>query len=237
MKVCRVVCAVVVVGMLCGIGSIWAQPATSRQAPKTSALPQTIPIFPLEDIVLFPNASRLLHLFEPRYRAMLVDALDGDGIIGMVVLRPGYEANYEGRPPIYAIGCAGVISGVQELADGRYNIVLRGLMKFRVLREDQSQPYRLAEVEALPETLDDVGRMTLHRRRVQLEALLASVAPELELPPTLPAERLVDRLAMILDLTPSKRLELLEQDGPLARSEALIEHLERLETSLMVVPR
>jgi len=119
MKVCRVVCAVIVVGMLCGTGSTWAQPAMSKQAPKTSALPQTIPIFPLEDIVLFPNASRLLHLFELRYRAMLVDALEGNSIIGMVMLRPGYEANYEGRPPIYAIGCAGLISGVEELQGGR----------------------------------------------------------------------------------------------------------------------
>ena len=60
--------------------------------------------------------------------------------------------------------------------------MLRGLVKFRVLSEDQSQPYRLAEVEAVPETLDDAGRMTLHRRRVRLEALLASVAPAANTP-------------------------------------------------------
>ena len=227
MKASRLACAVCIVGVLFGVGSLWARPAAPGQAPEGGALPPTIPIFPLEDVVLFPNASRPLHIFEPRYRAMVADALEGDGIIGMVVLQPGYEADYEGRPPIHPIGCAGVIAEVEELPDGRYNIVLRGLVKFRVSSEDQSRPYRLAEVEAIPETLDDADRTTLHRRRARLKALLASVAPDLELPPTLPAERLVDGLALILDLDHRERLELLERDGPLARAEALIEHLER----------
>ena len=227
MKASRLVCAVCMVAMLCGAGSMWGRPATASQATESVVLPPTIPIFPLEDVVLLPNASRPLHIFEPRYRTMVAEALEGDGIIGMVVLQPGYEADYEGRPPIYAIGCAGAISEVEELPDGRYNIVLRGMVKFRVLSEDQSRPYRRAEVEAIPEALDAADRMTLHRRRVRLEELLASVAPDLELPPTLPAERLVDGLALILDLDQSERLELLEQDGPLARAEALIEHLER----------
>src|SRR5919108_2546260 len=99
-------------------------------------LPQTIPIFPLDKTVLFPNVFLPLHIFEPRYRAMVADALDGDRIIGMVLLQPGYEANYEGRPPVFAIGCAGVITHSEPLADGKYNIVLRGLERFRILTEE-----------------------------------------------------------------------------------------------------
>ena len=84
----------------------------------------------------------------------MADALKGDRIIGMVLLRPGHEAEYEGRPPVYPIGCAGVITDVEQLPDGRYAILLRGLVKFRVTSEDQSRAYRLARVEAMPEMTD-----------------------------------------------------------------------------------
>ena len=79
----------------------------------------------------FPNVFLPLHIFEPRYRQMVADALAGDRIIGMVLLQPGYEDDYDGAPPVYAIGCAGLITHVERLADGRYNIVLRGLERFR----------------------------------------------------------------------------------------------------------
>src|SRR5512138_2484886 len=98
-------------------------------------LPLTIPLFPLPNVVLFPNVCLPLHIFEPRYREMTADALAGDRIIGMVLLRPGWEGNYEGRPPIYEVGCAGLITHAENLDDGRYNLVLRGMEKFRVLRE------------------------------------------------------------------------------------------------------
>jgi Lon protease-like protein len=188
-------------------------------------LPPTIPIFPLPDVMLFPNVSRPLHIFEPRYRAMVADALKGDRIIGMVLLRPGYEADYEGRPAVYPIGCAGVITDVEELPDGRFNIVLRGLAKFRVTGEDQSRAYRLARVEAMPELLKDEERVALRKQRQRLEALL--VAPGSEPPPpTIPDDELVNALAQYLDLDPMDRQELLERDGALSRSQALIDLLD-----------
>jgi hypothetical protein len=191
-------------------------------------LPPTIPIFPLPDVMLFPNVSRPLHIFEPRYRAMVADALKGDRIIGMVLLRPGYEADYEGRPAVYPIGCAGVITDVEELPDGRFNIVLRGLVKFRVTGEDQSRAYRLARVEAMPELLKDEERVALRKQRQRLEALLAaSIAPGSEPPPpTIPDDELVNALAQYLDLDPMDRQELLERDGALSRSQALIDLLD-----------
>src|SRR5262245_46757000 len=103
---------------------------------------------------------------------MVSDALAGDRIIGMVLLRPGYESSYEGRPPIYQIGCAGVITHTERLADGRFNIVLRGLEKFRVLDEDHSLAYRLARVDGTPEDVAPGERETLRKQRTRLEALL-----------------------------------------------------------------
>src|SRR5918999_1269127 len=127
------VCCVVLAALVCAGAAAEAQ----------TTLPPVIPIFPLEPPMLFPGVSRPLYIFEGRYRTMVADALKGDRIIGMVTLQPGYEANYRGRPPIYEIGCAGVITEVEELAGGRYNIVLRGVVKFRVTGEDESRSYRL----------------------------------------------------------------------------------------------
>ena len=90
-------------------------------------LPPTIPVFPLPNVVLFPSVFLPLHIFEPRYRRMVDDALSGDRIIGMVLLKPGWEGSYEGHPAIYEVGCAGLITHAERTEDGRYNLVLRGL--------------------------------------------------------------------------------------------------------------
>src|SRR5688572_16532212 len=123
--------------------------AAAAQSPAPAGkLPAVIPVFPLQDATLFPNGSYAFYIFEPRYRAMVADALKGDRIIGMVTLQPGHEADYAGRPPIFDIGCAGVITDVEELPGGRFNIVVRGLVKFRVSGEDTTRSYRVAHVAA-----------------------------------------------------------------------------------------
>jgi Lon protease-like protein len=158
---------------------------------------------------------------------MVADALKGDRIIGMVLLRAGYEADYEGRPPVYPIGCAGLITDVEELPDGRYAIVLRGLVKFRVISEDRRLSYRLARVEAMPEVLDDEQRAALRRQRPRLTTLLAEVAPGAEPPsPALADGDLVNGLAQYVDVEPVERQELLEQKDLVSRSQALIDLLE-----------
>src|SRR5688572_21685506 len=135
-------------------------------------LPPTIPVFPLPNVVLFPSVFLPLHIFEPRYRRMVDDALNGDRIVGMVLLRPGWEGNYEGRPPVYPIGCAGVITHAERLPDGRFNIVLRGMEKFRITGEDADRPYRLAHVEAVPERSIDADMLEIRAERRRLESLL-----------------------------------------------------------------
>src|SRR5689334_21904912 len=106
-----------------------------------------MPLFPLPNVVLFPGVFLPLHIFEPRYRELVADALTGDRLIGMVLLRPGWEADYQGRPAVFPIGCSGVITHVEQLENGRYNIVLRGVERFRILEEDHQRSYRRAVVE------------------------------------------------------------------------------------------
>ncbi len=223
MMAARVASAIVTLLLLSAPASA---PAQSPPPPVRGAdsLPSTIPIFPLDDLMVFPNILRPLHIFEPRYRAMVAAALKGDRVIGMVQLRPGYEATYEGRPPVFAIGCAGVITDVEQLPDGRYNIVLRGLVKFRILSEDESLPYRVARVEAILEEPDDQERAALGRQRERLIALLPSGS---ERPPAaVPDEDVINTLAQYASIGPLQRQELIELKGPLLRSEALITLLQ-----------
>lgn len=194
-------------------------------------LPPTIPLFPLPNVVLFPNVFLPLHIFEDRYLDMVSGALAEDRIIGMVLLRPGWEGDYEGRPPIYPVGCAGLITHAERLGDGRYNIVLQGLEKFRVLDEDNSRTYRLARVhgiEDVPADGDDRNEMRIARRR--LEALLVPQprgrGADTRVPPSMADEDLVNALAQYLELEPVEKQALLERDGLLARCRSLIELLE-----------
>ena len=220
MTAARLACAALAAVLLCAPGT------TSAQSARDSALPPEIPIFPLQDIVLFPGVSRPLHIFEPRYREMVTEAVQGDGVIGMVLLQPGYEAEYEGNPPIFPVGCAGEITEAEELDDGRWLIVLRGSVKFRVVGEDHSRSYRMADVEAIADPLDADDRAALGLRRPQLAEVYASIAPGSEPPPDdISDEVLVNGLAQLLSMDPLDRQELLEAPGPLARAEALLELL------------
>jgi Lon protease-like protein len=184
--------------------------------------------------MLFPGMSRPLHIFEPRYRAMVGDALKGDRMIGMATLKPGYEAEYEGRPPVYDIGCAGVITEFEELPGGRFNIVLRCVVKFRIAGEDDSRAYRLARVDAVPETLDDNERTALHKHRQRLEALITE-GSDSKVPPDTTDEALVNMVAQYLSISHAERQGLLELRNALLRVRALIELIEAGKTRPRVV--
>ena len=192
-------------------------------------LPPTIPVFPLPNVVLFPNVFLPLHIFEPRYRQMVDDALNGDRIVGMALLRPGWEADYEGRPAVYPLGCAGVITRAERLADGRFNIVLRGMEKFRITSEETGRPYRVAHVQPVPEPAAESVRLEMRAERRRLEALLVP-QPEGQSDSTVPSamsdEELVNALAQYLEFEPVEKQALLERDGVLQRCRSLIELLE-----------
>jgi len=105
-------------------------------------------LFPLPNLVLFPHVMQPLHVFEPRYRDLLEDALGDDRLIAMAMLEPGWENDYEGRPPLHPVACLGRIATYHRLEDGTYNVLLLGLRRVRLLRESESASrYREAEVE------------------------------------------------------------------------------------------
>ena len=206
-----------------------------------------LPLFPLPNVVLFPNVFLPLHVFEPRYREMVADAIASDRMIGMVLLRPGWEHDYEGCPPVYPIGCSGVITHFDRLPDARFNIVLRGLERFRIVQEDRARSYRRAAVEMLreePAAGDDRPAITSYRSR--LESLLHSEAErgnslkhlhqhapgeeprpiDLKIPSGMSDEDLVNALAQYLDLEPLEKQALLEKQGLRTRAESLLELLE-----------
>jgi Lon protease-like protein len=213
--------------LLLGVASSTCAQGAAAADAKT--LPQEIPLFPLPEVVLFPTVSRPLLIFEARYREMVADALKGSRIIGMVLLRPGHESEYEGRPPIYDVGCAGEIQDYEQLPDGRYVILLRGLTTFRVVSEDQRKVYRLARIEPVAELLKKEELGTLSTLRERLAQLLYTVLP-LDADPPDPAlddAEFVNVTAQNLRMPEPVRQELLEQNSVLARARALVERLEK----------
>jgi len=196
------------------------------QAPAPS-LPSEIPLFPLPETSLFPGVSRPFQIYEPRYREMIADALKGNRIIGMVRLKSGFEKDYEGRPPIYAVGCAGRITKSEQLPDGRYLILLEGLTPFRVLSENQRKPYRLARVEAVPDRLPEQERLPLSVLRNSLASLLVKILPFGVDPPdaSLEDDEYINVVAQNLPMSEDDRQDLLEHSSVLARGRALIDRL------------
>ena len=174
--------------------------------------------FRCPNVVLFPNVFLPLHIFEPRYREMVADALAGDRMIGMVLLRPGWERDYEGRPPIYPIGCSGVITHVERLPDGRYNIVLRGIERFRIVEEDHGRSATAARVvEPLREPAArrrrsrDRSSASVGQARVDARAEPVERRRDPRMPAAMSDEDLVNALAQYLDLEPLEKQALLEQ--------------------------
>jgi uncharacterized protein len=127
-------------------------------------------LFPLPDLVMFPHVVQPLHIFEPRYRDMLNDALDGDGLIAMSVLAPGWEPDYDDRPALLPHVCIGKVVTHQRLDDGRYNLMLLGMRRGRIIAElPATRSFRQAEVELI----DDVYPADGDCRRDQIQTTLA----------------------------------------------------------------
>jgi Lon protease-like protein len=190
-------------------------------------LPELIPLFPLPNVVLFPQVPLPLHVFEPRYRKMVLDVQRGHQTIGMTLLQPGWEIGYHGRPPIYPIGCAGQLESCEPLENGRYNIVLKGLARFRILEEHAGEPYRLATIAQLPE--DQGPLVELAGARRELLAMLARLQDGpavIVVDGDVSHDVFVNTICQSLSLTPVERQSLLDCDGVLVRYRRLIEILE-----------
>jgi uncharacterized protein len=192
-------------------------------------------LFPLPNLVLFPHVMQPLHIFEPRYRDLLEDALADDELIAMAVLTPGWENNYEGRPALYSMACLGRVTTHYRLADGTYNVLLLGLQRARLVRElkpvhrfreakvelceDQYPGCSSARQQALQKKLHNVLRKTLPRlpeAQEQADQLLGN---------DVPLGVLTDVISYLLDIdVPRKQLLLAEMDV-YRRADLLLTHL------------
>ena len=203
---------------------------------KFSGENSVIPLFPLPSTVFYPNTSLSLHIFEPRYRKMVEDALNGKGEIGIILLKPGWESDYQGTPEIMTTGCVGKIERHLKLPEGKYNILLSGLYRFRILNETGGKVYRQAEVTFLKEINDqDLTTKTspIKEQLIRVMQLyLKNLPDETKVEQTLDLEscrklaEFVDKLTHQFDLPPNKMQEFLEQQDVQKRANSLYSLIE-----------
>lgn len=194
-------------------------------------LPDVLPLFPLPNVVLFPQVLLPLHVFEPRYRRMVEDVSERDELIGMLLYRPCGEQPPERQPDVYPVGCAGRVIRKVPLEDGRYNILLQGVREFDVREQRFDRAYRQAVVRWRPPAPRGF-RLESVRREVLVERIRAFVRkkeePGLRIleDPTLTDEMLVNLFAFALDLPVAEKQGLLEVEPLVERAERLIETID-----------
>jgi Lon protease-like protein len=129
----------------------------------------SVALFPLPNVVLFPRAVLPLHIFEERYKEMTADALAGDRQVAMALLRPGWEKNYYQAPAIEPVVCVGTILSHEKLSDGKYNFLLQGHTRARIVRERRQGSYRVADLVPIEETpVMEIDLTNERQRMVQL---------------------------------------------------------------------
>lgn len=177
-----------------------------------------LPMFPLPRIVLMPRDLLPLHVFEPRYRALVTEVTATHGLIGMATLRPGFEADYHGTPPIYDAVSIGSIVRHTPLPDGRSNIVVQWVARGTALQEVTSSPFRRFKVAVRADVHTEVPLPLLRSLVVQLGAYSPDASEEALRLASLPGDMLVDHLAGRVLETPEERLAYIEQDDLLRRA-------------------
>jgi Lon protease-like protein len=191
-----------------------------------------VPIFPLPNVVLFPHGLLPLHLFEPRYREMARAALEGERLIAMALLKPGWEADYQGRPAVHDVVGIGRVLQDARLPDGRFNLLLGGIARARILEEVGSRPYREARVVLLSSRPSE-GPVAERRKRLllafYLERLREAIPPGRELPAPpddVPLGDLCDLLLSVLEFDVGLRQEFLAELDVAVRAERLLRLIE-----------
>ncbi len=203
------------------------------------------PLFPLPNVVSFPHTWLPLHVFEPRYRAMIEDALTGDRLIAMALLRPNWESAYDTKfAELHSVVCLGQIKVEERLPDGRFNLMLQGLCRARINTEPATElPYRTAELTLLPDLYPSFETIDRSNRQRELLAGAAEILPELQTEQLLhqlvdadiPLGALCDMLSHSLGLSTDDAQLLLEEQDVDLRSDIVLHLLrqrQRRETLL-----
>jgi Lon protease-like protein len=188
-----------------------------------------VPLFPLPGAILFPRSQLPLHIFEPRYREMVRDAIDGAGQIAMI--QP-LRLDDDNRAPLYDVGCIGEIIGVEELDDGRFNIVLLGSGRFRLIEEAKvDAPYRCADVDIAafddgePEPLPMIQRAEVEREARRLGDALG-LAVDWAAVSQLDDEMLVNAICQVAPFDVGAKQALLEQATLAGRADLLVQLMQ-----------
>jgi Lon protease-like protein len=188
-----------------------------------------VPLFPLPGAILFPRSQLPLHIFEPRYREMVRDVIDGAGQIAMI--QP-LRLDDDNQAPLYGVGCVGEVVGVEELDDGRYNIVLLGSNRFRLVREaDVDAPYRCADVaiedfdDSEPPPLAPIQRAEVEREARRLGDALG-LAVDWAAVAQLDDEMLVNAIAQVAPFDVGAKQALLEQASLDGRADILVQLMQ-----------
>jgi Lon protease-like protein len=188
-----------------------------------------LPIFPLPGAILFPRSQLPLHIFEPRYREMVRDAIDGAGRIGMI--QP-HRLDDDSKAPLYGVGCVGEIVGIEELDDGRFNIVLLGINRFRYVQEvNGDASYRCAEVDITAFDDDEPPALSLvERSEVEREARrlgdAMGLAVDWDAVSRLDDEMLVNAIAQVAPFDVGAKQALLEQPTLTGRADLLVQLMQ-----------
>jgi uncharacterized protein len=191
------------------------------------------PLFPLPNVVLLPKGILPLYVFEPRYRTMMADALQGGQTICMALLQPGWELDYHGCPDVHRVACVGRVVHHQKLEGGRYNVTLQGETKVAIESFVKDQPYRIARVRPLEEDRswaassgvdgDIEELLSLFRRVNQGESRVIDIAQMLGGPVS--PESVLNTVAMNVNVEPRVKQELLELGSLGARFRAIVRYL------------
>jgi uncharacterized protein len=192
-------------------------------------------LFPLPNLVLFPHVMQPLHIFEARYRDMLEDAIAGDRLVAMALLAPGWERDYEGRPPLYPVACLGRITTYFRLADGTYNVLLLGLRRIKLLYEMESnRRFREARVEIREDLypsqeIEDYDLLHDRLRRAFLNILPFLPEAQEQLDQLTDTDvslgMLTDIISYMLDIDLGKKQSLLTEIDVYRRTELLLKYL------------
>ncbi len=196
-------------------------------------------LFPLPNVVLFPHVVLALHIFEPRYRELTEAALAGDKLITMALLAPGWEPSYEGRPALQPMACLGRIATHHKLPDGRYNLLLMGLKRVRLLEEfPAEQSFREALVEVMEDEyppLGAAGRQKIQRQLLDGFRRALPLLPDMQeqveqfLGSDVSLGILTDILAYSLPLSLDEKLLLLGEANVDRRAAFLADYLTRMK--------
>ncbi len=188
-----------------------------------------VPLFPLSGAILFPRSQLPLHIFEPRYREMIKDAAEGPGRIAMIQPQ---RLDHDNQAPLYAVGCIGELVGLEELEDGRYNIVLLGTNRFRLVSETEPEnAYRSADVdiEAFvddePTALASIQRAEVEREARRLGDALG-LAVDWSAVGRLDDEMLVNAIAQVAPFDIGAKQALLEQPTLDSRADLLVQLMQ-----------